>query len=204
MVSSNILRNQIKQIPLVNSRGLKTGTILNYRKFDNRRINHRCFPVANIIGQYDMKHTPKEFLRKEYDYPLHQDLLKQRYPGYWINQKFHYVKEMEPELIVPDLTDFKLKPYVSYRTKDIEQTELTAKALFNMTYADDIYKKYLNREEIKIEASDDDILKAKIRAQQTGADLFLGDGDYYGVRGPRDFDDDEYFMKIDQPDDDNQ
>lgn len=30
--------------------------------------------------------------------------------------KFVIVKEMVPELVVPDLSKFKLKPYVSYRT----------------------------------------------------------------------------------------
>ena len=36
-------------------------------------------------------------------------------------------KEMIPELIVPDLDDCNLKPYVSYKTKEINQEELTSR-----------------------------------------------------------------------------
>jgi len=36
-----------------------------------------------------------------------------------ITGKFVLVPEMVPELIVPDLTGFELKPYVSYKT-DVE------------------------------------------------------------------------------------
>ena len=36
---------------------------------------------------------------------------------------------MIPELIVPDLYDCKLKPYVSYKTKEINQEELTSRYL---------------------------------------------------------------------------
>ena len=38
-------------------------------------------------------------------------------------------EEMIPELIVPDLSDCKLKPYVSYKTKEINQEELTSRYL---------------------------------------------------------------------------
>ena len=40
-----------------------------------------------------------------------------------------YLAEMIPELIVPDLYDCKLKPYVSYKTKEINQEELTSRYL---------------------------------------------------------------------------
>ena len=39
-----------------------------------------------------------------------------RHEAYW-----EHVPEMVPEIIVPDLEGFKLKPYVSYKVKDIEQ-----------------------------------------------------------------------------------
>ena len=38
-----------------------------------------------------------------------------------------FLAEMIPELIVPDLYDCKLKPYVSYKTKEINQEELTSR-----------------------------------------------------------------------------
>jgi hypothetical protein len=34
---------------------------------------------------------------------------------------WQHIPEKVPDLVVPDLTDFKLKPYVSYRTKEIYQ-----------------------------------------------------------------------------------
>ena len=40
---------------------------------------------------------------------------------------FQSATEMIPELIVPDLDDCNLKPYVSYKTKEINQEELTSR-----------------------------------------------------------------------------
>ena len=40
---------------------------------------------------------------------------------------FQCTTEMIPELIVPDLDDCNLKPYVSYKTKEINQEELTSR-----------------------------------------------------------------------------
>ncbi len=46
-----------------------------------------------------------------------------RHEGRW-----EKIPEMVPELVVPkDLEDFPLKPYVSYRTREINQEELTSK-----------------------------------------------------------------------------
>ena len=42
-----------------------------------------------------------------------------RHPHHW-----EHVPETVPELIVPDLEGFKLKPYVSYKTKEIYQVRL--------------------------------------------------------------------------------
>lgn len=64
-------------------------------------------------------------------------------PGYYDdNGKFHLVKEMIPEFVVPDLTDCKLRPYVSYKVVDVTQSEFTAKDLFSSCYAEDIVQKY--------------------------------------------------------------
>ncbi|KAM4877676.1 large ribosomal subunit protein mL41 [Thomomys bottae] len=45
-------------------------------------------------------------------------------------RKFVQIKEMVPEFVVPDLTGFKLKPYVNYRAPAGTETPLTARALF--------------------------------------------------------------------------
>ncbi|KAI0222235.1 hypothetical protein LSAT2_026520 [Lamellibrachia satsuma] len=63
-------------------------------------------------------------------------------PGYEDkNGKFVFVPEMVPEFIVPDLTHFKLKPYVSYKVTDVTQTEFTAKDLFDAIYGQELVKK---------------------------------------------------------------
>ncbi|KAK7469754.1 hypothetical protein BaRGS_00036236 [Batillaria attramentaria] len=51
---------------------------------------------------------------------------------------YRNVPEMIPEFVVPDLTDFKLKPYVSYKVPDIHQTKMTARDLFQATYEAEI------------------------------------------------------------------
>lgn len=57
-------------------------------------------------------------------------------PGYYTRDgDFVFVKEMIPEFVVPDLTDFKLKPYVSYKVSDVTKSKFTARHLFNSTYA---------------------------------------------------------------------
>ncbi|XP_063287831.1 large ribosomal subunit protein mL41 [Pelobates fuscus] len=54
--------------------------------------------------------------------------------------KFVRVKEMVPELVVPDLTGFKLRPYVSYKAPEGTEEQMTAKKLFMETVASSIKK----------------------------------------------------------------
>ncbi|CAF0919932.1 unnamed protein product [Adineta ricciae] len=80
-------------------------------------------------------------------------------PGYFDHQtgKFVYVDDMEPELVVPDLTDFKLKPYVSYNVTEITQGQFLARDLFNATYAKSIADEFKSGQ---IKATDDDTEEA--------------------------------------------
>lgn len=41
-------------------------------------INFRDFPLANRVGQYDIKHTPDNLLLKHYNYPLCEDTFGQK------------------------------------------------------------------------------------------------------------------------------
>lgn len=89
------------------------------------------------------------------------------------------VPEKIPEFIVPDLTDFHLKPYVSYRTTDFEQSEFTAEDLFNAVYSNKIVedwnKKQLNEDGSPKTPSEDELLEAEeafVRARKTGSDIF--------------------------------
>ncbi|KAM6169304.1 large ribosomal subunit protein mL41 [Rhynchocyon petersi] len=61
-----------------------------------------------------------------------------RAPG----RKFVMIKEMVPEFVVPDLTGFKLKPYVSYRAPAGTETPLTARQLFREVVAPAIEKDF--------------------------------------------------------------
>ena len=135
--------------------------------------NPKKFPIPNKRGQFEHMKLPKELLENEFDYPIWRDTLYIRYPGVWFGRTFVYVPEMEPQLVVPDLDNLNLKPYVSYRTPDIFQSEFTARDLFNSTYADEVISRFKNGEEVKIEANEEDIKQAKNKAQQTGADLFM-------------------------------
>lgn len=89
------------------------------------------------------------------------------------------IPEMIPELIVPDLKDFDLKPYVSYRTADLRQSEFTADDLFNAVYSNKIVedwnKKQLNEDGTSKTPSEDELLGAEeawLRARKTGSDIF--------------------------------
>ena len=147
----------------VHTSAVVSGSIRNFRKFT----------IPNKRGQFEHPRLPKELLEKEFDYPVYRDTLHIRWPGYWFRKKLIYVKEMEPELVVPDLEVFELKPYVSYRCPNITQSEFTARDLFNATFADSIIEKFRNNQQIDIQVTDDEVQRARILAKQTGADLFL-------------------------------
>ncbi|XP_044730301.1 39S ribosomal protein L41, mitochondrial [Chrysoperla carnea] len=93
--------------------------------------------------------------------------------------QFVTIPEMIPQLIVPDLTDFKLKPYVSYKTADVTQSAFTSEDLFNVVYApkikEDFEKNKLNEDGTSKEPSNEELLDAdtaKLLARKTGSDIF--------------------------------
>ena len=47
-------------------------------------------------------------------------------------------RDRVPEIIVPDLKDFKLLPYVTYRADDVHEAKLESKDLFDVFYAPQI------------------------------------------------------------------
>ncbi|CAL4147816.1 unnamed protein product, partial [Meganyctiphanes norvegica] len=89
------------------------------------------------------------------------------------------IPEMIPEIIVPDLEGFKLKPYVSYRVPDVIQSEFTPQDLFYAVYsnkiAEDFKNNKLNSDGNSLEPSPDELMtpeEAKGRARSTGSDIF--------------------------------
>uniref|UniRef100_A0A2P2I0Q5 39S ribosomal protein L41, mitochondrial-like n=2 Tax=Hirondellea gigas TaxID=1518452 RepID=A0A2P2I0Q5_9CRUS len=88
-----------------------------------------------------------------------------------------YIPEMIPDLIVPDLEGFQLKPYVSYKAPDVETKEFTPQDLFHAVYTskiiDDFKENRINEDGSSTEPSSEESLheeEAKLRAQQTGSD----------------------------------
>merc|ERR1711972_53593 len=88
------------------------------------------------------------------------------------------IREQIPELIVPDLTGFQLKPYVSYRVADVTQSEFTPSDLFQATYAQKITKDFkdgkLDESGQSKEPSEEELIEpeeALLRARKTGSDI---------------------------------
>lgn len=87
--------------------------------------------------------------------------------------------EKIPELIVPSLEGFTLKPYVSYRVEEIDQGEFTAQDLFDMVYAKKIEEDFKNGQLDEngdpLNPSEHEQLtsqQAKDNAGKTGSDIF--------------------------------
>ena len=103
---------------------------------------------ASVLGLRKTRKGPKTTK----DIPWHQqhlfkDVDEHEYPeglngrgvrpvGYRnpTTRKYYVVPEMIPELIVPALTDFKLKPYVSYKVRDTVEPAMSARDLFDVVY----------------------------------------------------------------------
>ncbi|XP_068907749.1 large ribosomal subunit protein mL41 [Tenebrio molitor] len=151
---------------------IKRGISTSCARYGKR--NFRKFPIFNKRGSRIFKEQ-----RKDPNYDLPPDKRGVRDVGYYVGNKFVLVPEMVPELVVPDLKDFELKPYVSYRTPDVIQSEFTAEDLFNVVYAPKIAKDFkegkLREDGTPLEPSPEEKLtheEAENKADQTGADLF--------------------------------
>ncbi|CAH1796975.1 unnamed protein product, partial [Owenia fusiformis] len=62
--------------------------------------------------------------------------------GRKIGKLYQVIPERIPEFVVPDLTDFKLKPYVSWKTPDVVQGEFTPRNLFDACYSKQIIEDF--------------------------------------------------------------
>lgn len=99
--------------------------------------------------------------------------------GELVDNEFVMIPEKIPELIVPDLTGCKLKPYVTYKTTDVVQSEFTSEDLFNAIYAQKIMDDYkngkINADGSSAEPSVEEQLtpeEAHNNARKTGSDIF--------------------------------
>jgi len=99
--------------------------------------------------------------------------------GFLYEGRYHVVPEMVPEFIVPDLKDFQLKPYVSYRAGDTYQDEFTARDLYQRVYFNKLEKDFsqgaLDEDGHPKEPSPEEKMtpeEAWILARKTGSDIF--------------------------------
>ncbi|XP_042856740.1 39S ribosomal protein L41, mitochondrial-like [Penaeus japonicus] len=99
--------------------------------------------------------------------------------GELVGKKYQVIPEMVPELIVPDLEGFKLKPYVSYRVPDVVQGEFRPQDLFHAVYSQKIAEDFkagkLDEEGRPLEPSEEEQLTpetAKAKALMIGSDKF--------------------------------
>lgn len=151
------------------TRSISTTTQLSGKK------NFRKFLLYNKRGPRIFK--KERITNPDPEMPI--DKRGVRDTGYTFNGKYIEVPEKIPELIVPDLTECKLKPYVSYKTADVVQSEFTAENLFDAVYSKKIIEDYnsgkLYSDGSPKEPSSEELLtsdEAWIRARKTGSDIF--------------------------------
>ncbi|XP_033320914.2 mitochondrial ribosomal protein L41 [Megalopta genalis] len=140
--------------------------------------NFRKFLLYNKRGSRSFKH--EQATNPDFDIPI--DKRGVRDTGRKVGNKFVNIPEMIPEIIVPSLKDFHLKPYVSYKVKELPKHEFTAQDLFNLVYAkkieDDFENNQLGPNGEPLNPSEYEKLtpkEAKLKAEQTGTDIFTVD-----------------------------
>lgn len=99
--------------------------------------------------------------------------------GIYVNNQYVEIMEKIPELIVPNLEGCKFKPYVSYKTAEVVQSEFTSQDLFNAVYAQKIINDFkagnLNEDGSSKNPSMEETLtpeEAVNNARKTGSDIF--------------------------------
>ncbi|XP_030381915.1 39S ribosomal protein L41, mitochondrial [Scaptodrosophila lebanonensis] len=137
--------------------------------------NFRKFNVYNKRGTRVVKEAQKTLANP----PVAIHKRGVRDTGVVINGQFVEIPEKIPDIIVPDLSNCKLKPYVSYKAPEVVQSEFTSLDLFNAVYSKKIIEDFkadkLQADGEAIEPSPNEQLtpsEALIRARKTGSDIF--------------------------------
>ncbi|XP_029665533.1 39S ribosomal protein L41, mitochondrial [Formica exsecta] len=150
-------------------RGIATSCICHGKR------NFRKFLLYNKRGSRNFKEQQAK--NPDPDIPIDKRGVKDT--GYKVDGKFVHVPEMVPELIVPSLEGFTLKPYVSYRVENFTEPEFTAQDLFDAVYSNKIKEDFANNQLAEngepLNPSDYEKLtqqQAKDNASKTGCDIF--------------------------------
>lgn len=138
----------------------------------------RNFRKFNVYGKRGTR-VVKEAQRTQANPPVPIDKRGVRDTGIIVNGQFVEIPEKIPDIIVPDLTGCKLKPYVSYKAPEVVQSEFTSLDLFNAVYSQKIIEDFkagkLQADGSSTEPSSNEQLtsqEALIRARKTGSDIF--------------------------------
>ncbi|XP_072754149.1 large ribosomal subunit protein mL41 [Anoplolepis gracilipes] len=150
-------------------RGIATSCICHGKR------NFRKFLLYNKRGSRNFKEQQAK--KPDPDIPI--DRRGVRHTGFRVNDRYVEVPEMIPELIVPSLEGFTLKPYVSYRVEEFTEPQLTAQDLFNAVYSKKIKEDFANNQLDEngepLNPSEYEKLtpqQAKDNASKTGCDIF--------------------------------
>lgn len=137
--------------------------------------NFRKFLLYNKRGTRLFKQ--QRITQPDPDLPI--DKRGVRDTGYHLNGKFIEFPEMIPQIVVPDLTGCQLKPYVSYKTPEVIQSEFTSQDLFNAVYSAKIVADFkagkLSEDGAPVEPSPEEQQTADdawVKARRTGSDIF--------------------------------
>ncbi|KAL5285959.1 hypothetical protein ACFFRR_007570 [Megaselia abdita] len=160
--------SMLKNFTLITQRrSISTTSVLEGKR------NFRKFLLYNKRGTRDFKE------RQRINPVLPIDKRGVRDTGFIVNGQYVEIPEKIPEIVVPDLTGFQLKPYVSYKAPHITQSEFTPVDLFNAVYSEKIMKDF---EENKLDESGNSLepsVEEKLnpeeawsRARKTGSDIF--------------------------------
>ncbi|XP_045619783.1 large ribosomal subunit protein mL41 [Procambarus clarkii] len=157
---------------LVHTRSLTTSSVA---------LGKRNFRKFLMYGKRGTRQLKEEMMHKP---ELHRELEEVfdrgvRPIGMKIGNKFKIIPEMVPEIIVPDLEGFELKPYVSYKVPDVIQSEFGPQDLFYAVYSEKITEDFkngkLNEDGSPVEPSEMELLtadEAKKKALSIGSDIF--------------------------------
>ncbi|XP_071576875.1 large ribosomal subunit protein mL41 isoform X2 [Temnothorax nylanderi] len=165
-----LFRNTIMASPcMILRRGIATSCVCNGKR------NFRKFLLYGKRGSRDFKQ--QQMKNPDPEIPI--DKRGTRDTGYRLGNKWINVPEMIPELIVPSLEGFTLKPYVSYKAEGITEPEFTAQDLFDVVYSEkikeDLANGQLDENGEPLNPSEHEKLtpqQAKDQAGRTGCDLF--------------------------------
>jgi large subunit ribosomal protein L41 len=137
--------------------------------------NFRKFLLYNKRGTRIFKEQQR--VQPDPDIPI--DKRGVRDTGFMFRGQYVEVPEKIPELIVPDLTNCKFKPYVSYKTPEVHQSEFTSQDLFNAVYSQKVMEDFkagrLNEDGSPVDPSVEEQMtpdEALSKAKRTGSDIF--------------------------------